>query len=184
MGLNPKQQRFVEEYLIDLNATQAAIRAGYSKKTAHVTGHENLSKPKIAEALQERMAARADRTEITQDRVLVELAKIGFSDPRRILSASGGIHDTQDWADETAGALSSLEVVSRPYGAPDEDGRRVPELVHKIKFWDKLAALEKMGKHLGMFDGAGSGDEDAPGLNISIKASAPVGEVRVTRSDG
>lgn len=70
MKLTPKQQRFVDEYLVDLNATQAAIRAGYSAKTANVIGPENLVKPRIAEELQKRMKAREQRTEITQDYVL------------------------------------------------------------------------------------------------------------------
>lgn len=78
MALTNKQKRFVEEYLIDMNATQAAIRATYSEKTAYSIGIENLKKPEIQEALQEAMQKRSDRTQITQDRVLEELAKVGF----------------------------------------------------------------------------------------------------------
>jgi phage terminase small subunit len=70
MPLTPKQEQFVEEYLIDVNATQAAIRAGYSKKTAHVIGTENLRKPAIAAAVAEAQADRTERTNITQDYVL------------------------------------------------------------------------------------------------------------------
>jgi phage terminase small subunit len=70
MSLTPKQQRFVDEYLIDLNATQAAIRAGYAKRRANCMGFENLRKPEIATAIQAGMAKRAKRTEITQDYVL------------------------------------------------------------------------------------------------------------------
>ena len=76
--MNSKQQRFVEEYLIDLNATQAAIRAGYSPKTANVIGCENLSKPEISNAISRAMAERSRRTGISQDRVVQELAKIAF----------------------------------------------------------------------------------------------------------
>ncbi|WP_213469940.1 terminase small subunit, partial [Paenibacillus dendritiformis] len=79
MALTAKQKAFVQEYLIDLNATQAAIRAGYSAKTARKIGQENLTKPDIQKAIQEAMDARAKRTEITADRVLQELAKIGFA---------------------------------------------------------------------------------------------------------
>lgn len=71
--MTPKQDAFVREYLIDLNATQAAIRAGYSKNTAHATGHENLSKPEIANAIQAAMDSRAERTEITADYVLTTI---------------------------------------------------------------------------------------------------------------
>jgi len=77
--LTPKQQAFVNEYLIDLNATQAAIRAGYSVKTAQMIGSENLSKPIIQEAVQQALDARADRVEITADNVLKEIATIAFA---------------------------------------------------------------------------------------------------------
>ncbi|WP_166168006.1 terminase small subunit [Acinetobacter sp. SA01] len=75
-NLTPKQQRFVEEYLIDLNATQAAIRAGYSEKTAKSVGHENLTKPDIQKAIQEAQNKRTERTEITQDYVLSNIQKV------------------------------------------------------------------------------------------------------------
>ena len=76
--LTPKQLKFCQEYIIDLNATQASIRAGYSESTARSIGSENLSKPAIVTHLQYLMNKRAERTEITSDRVLKELAKIAF----------------------------------------------------------------------------------------------------------
>ena len=76
MKLNPKQSRFVEEYLVDLNATQAALRAGYSEKTANRTGSENLSKPVIADAIQIAQAERSARTQITVDKVLTDIELI------------------------------------------------------------------------------------------------------------
>lgn len=78
MKLTPKQVRFIEEYLVDLNATQAAIRAGYSARTANRIGPENLSKPVIAEAIQIAQLARSERTQITVDKVLedIELIKL------------------------------------------------------------------------------------------------------------
>ena len=81
--LTPKQRAFVREYLIDLNATQAAIRAGYSEKAARSVAAENLTKPNIASAIDAAMKLRAERTDITADRVLKELAKIGFADIRK-----------------------------------------------------------------------------------------------------
>lgn len=180
-SLSAKQARFVEEYLIDLNATQAAIRAGYSARTATEQASRLLSNVKVATAIQTAQAARSARTGITQDRVLAELAKIGFSDLRKVLTANGGLLSPQDWDDETAGAISSLEVVVRHDGETDEDGKKIPEHVHKIKAWDKLSALEKIGKHLGMFkDGASAGDE-APPLNININVRDAKGDVRVTQ---
>lgn len=78
--LTNKQERFIEEYLIDLNATQAAIRAGYSEKTAKSIGQENLTKPDIQECIQKRMDDQSARTEITGDRVLKALADIAYTD--------------------------------------------------------------------------------------------------------
>lgn len=183
MGLTPKQARFVEEYLIDLNATRAAIRSGYSEKTARQTGAENLSKPDIFTAISDAQAKRSARTHITQDRVLAELAKIGFSDLRKVLTTGGGLRSPEDWDDETAGAISSLEVVVRSDGSQDEDGNRILEHVHKIKAWDKLSALEKLGKHLGMFSGADSGDDEALPVTVTIGRRKAVGNVRVTGSE-
>lgn len=74
--LTPRQQRFVDEYLIDLNATQAAIRAGYSKKTAYAIGHENLSKPEIANAIEVKQAFRAEKLEITAAGITTRLLSI------------------------------------------------------------------------------------------------------------
>ena len=77
--LTKKQQLFVDEYLIDLNATQAAIRAGYSVSSARDIGCENLTKPNIQEAIAKAMAERSRRTGVNQDRVVLELAKIAFA---------------------------------------------------------------------------------------------------------
>ena len=170
------------EYLIDLNATQAAIRAGYSEKTAAEQASRLLTNVKIAAAIAEAQAKRSQRTGITQDRVLAELAKIGFFDLRKTFTQGGALIDPLSWDDETAGAIAALEVVSRP-GELDDEGNRTVEHVHKIKAWDKLAALEKLGKHLGMFGGEGADKDDAPGLTINFKTAAPVKEIRVTRSD-
>ena len=80
MALTEKQKAFVREYLVDLNATQAAIRAGYSENTARVIACENLMKPNISEAIEKALQERAERTEITQDKVLEEIAKYAFKD--------------------------------------------------------------------------------------------------------
>lgn len=90
LALEPRQQRFVDEYLIDLNATQAAIRAGYSEKTAAVIGCENLIKPNIQAAIVAAQKARAGRTELTADRVVGEVAKILFADPRELVQVKVG----------------------------------------------------------------------------------------------
>lgn len=150
MALTAKQSRFVAEYLIDLNATQAAIRAGYSTKRADAMGHENLRKPEIAQAVQSAMLARSERTEVTQDRVLAEYAKLAFLDPRRFYDANGGLIPVPLLPADVAAALSSMEIsVERGKGG-GEDGPTFAD-VTKIKFVDKKGALDSVARHLGMF---------------------------------
>lgn len=126
--LTDKQKRFVEEYLIDLNATQAAIRAGYSEDTARQIGAENLSKPVIQEAIQQAQNKRSERTQITQDDVIRRLIEI---------------------ADISTGKKSITETEI----ARTEGGVVVGTDVEKTCFEPHAAnkALELLGKHLGMF---------------------------------
>ena len=91
--MTPKQQLFVDEYLIDLNATQAAIRAGYSKKSARATGAENLTKPDIAAAIAARMKVRSERLDIQADNVLQAIAKIAFADEQADNAADVKVSD-------------------------------------------------------------------------------------------
>jgi phage terminase small subunit len=150
--LTKKQSTFIEEYLVDLNATQAAVRAGYSKRTAKVMGCENLSKPNIQNAIHAAMNERSKRTGITVDRVLEEIAKIGFADIREIFTAGDNFRSIADLPDDIAAAVQSIEVVVRPPGLAGDDGFKEGELVYKIRLSDKLKGLELLGKHLGMFN--------------------------------
>lgn len=169
MALTAKQRQFVAEYLIDLNATQAAIRAGYSAKTAEKIGSENLRKPEIAVSLSEAMRARGARTEVTADRVLAEFAKLAFLDPRRFYDANGGLIPVPLLPADVAAALSSMEVtVERSQG---EDGPTYAD-VKKIKFADKKGALDSCARHLGMFnDKLALGNPDGSPIDMSIKLS-------------
>ncbi|MGN6124878.1 MAG: terminase small subunit [Sphingomonas oligoaromativorans] len=168
--LTPKQARFVEEYLVDLNATQAAIRAGYSAKTAGQIGEENLRKPEIAKAIAEAREARSIRTQITQDRVLEELAKIGFADIRRAVKwrsnvvvpaqELGGVmemmEETGELPDMQPLISNQVELVNSDDLDPDT-AAAISEVSMsdkgslKLKFHDKQAALVNLGKHLGIF---------------------------------
>lgn len=147
-AMSPKQARFVEEYLIDLNATQAAIRAGYSAKTAEQQGYQLLQNTSVAAAIAEAQAARSERTEITQDMVLRELARIGFGDIRKLFTPGGNLLAVSDLDDDTAACLSSIEITTRKVRGGDDDE---VEEVSKVRLWDKRAALVDIGKHLGMF---------------------------------
>jgi len=129
MALTDKQRRFVDEYLVDLNATQAAIRAGYSQKTARQIGDENLSKPDIAKAVQEAQVTRAKRTEVTQDEVINDLREL-----RDICMGRKPIRITEVIKNAQAGTAESVEVDVNAFE---------PTAANK--------ALELLGKHIGMF---------------------------------
>jgi phage terminase small subunit len=144
--LRPKQQKFVDEYLVDLNATQAALRAGYSEKTAKCSGHENLTKPDIQKAIAERQADRNRRTEVTQDRVLLEIARLAFNDPRKAFNENGELKAVKDWPDEVAAAIQSIKI-NEFKGA---DGETV--VVKEVKFWDKGKQIDLAARHLGMLN--------------------------------
>lgn len=148
--LTGKQQRFVAEYLIDLNATQAAIRAGYSQKTAYSIGQENLKKPEIQSAIQVEMEKRANRTEITQDRVLSEYAKIAFFDARKLFDENGRPKEIQSLDDNTVGALAGLDV--QDIYELDGEEKIFVGYLKKYKIADKLRALEALGRHIGLFE--------------------------------
>ena len=163
-NLTPKQQKFVEEYLIDLNATQAAIRAGYSELTAGSIGHENLKKPEIQAALTEARARLAEKTEITPERVLKEYGRIAFLDVRKTFDLDGNLIPIHELDDDTAAAIAGLEVeVKRVAGEADEELEGQPHggalkrqfgstaRIHKIKLSDKKGALDSIARHLGMF---------------------------------
>ena len=141
--LTPKQELFAQEYIIDLNATAAATRAGYSAKTAYSIGWDNLRKPEIQERISELMQSRSKRTEITQDRVLEELARVGFVRISDVVDLETG-RIRAGVTDDDIAAVSAVKVKS----IPSEDGDIVER---EVKLSDKLRALEMMGKHLGMF---------------------------------
>lgn len=151
--MTPKQERFVQEYLVDLNATQAAIRAGYSAKTAGVQGFDLLKKPEIQEAVAAAQQERGRRTAITADRVLQELARIAFFDLRRLYREDGSLKAMHELDDDAAAVLASVEVVEMAGGGKfggDEGVEHVPMYTKKAKIPDKVAALGLAMRHLGM----------------------------------
>ena len=151
-GLNAKQSRFVEEYLIDLNATQAAVRAGYSEKTATEAGYENLRKPHIAKAIEASKLERSKRTEITQDMVLQELAKIGFADIRKAVAWGSAPEPSMNPDDDRVYPVELIasEFMDADTAAAISEVSLTAQGV-KIKMYDKKGALDSIGKHLGMF---------------------------------
>ena len=151
--LTPKQQKFVEEYLCDLNATQAALRAGYSVKTAMAIGAENLKKPQIHAAVQAEMDKRSARTEVTADSVLKEICKIAFSDIRNVFDENGRLLPVHMMSPDVSASISSIKISTK--SIPGSDPVDV-EHIAELKFWDKNSSLEKLGKHLKLFNDVGS----------------------------
>ena len=141
--LTPKQQRFIDEYLIDLNATQAAIRAKYSSKTAYSIGNELLKKPEIRARIDERMAELSKRTGVNQERIIRELARIAFLDPTQLINL-----DTAELLDEAAADDRATIASVRVKRIPTADGMGIER---EIKVADKIKALELLGKRHGMW---------------------------------
>lgn len=141
--LTLKQQRFVDEYLIDLNATQAAIRAGYSVKTAKEQGSQNLTKLNIQQAIAEKMAERSKRTGVNQDRIVLELAKIALVKMTDIVDSYGKIKDTA--TDDDLACIESIKYKSSESDTGSSEER-------EVRIASKLKALELLGKHLGMWN--------------------------------
>ena len=146
--MTPKQEMFVKEYLVDLNATQAAIRAGYSEKTAGQIGEQNLKKLEIASEIQKEMDKRSQKTEITSEMVIKEIAKLAFGDIRKLFDADGRLLPVSILPADIAAAVSSIKVVTSRI--PGTDPVEV-EHTSEIKFWDKRGSLELLGKHLKLF---------------------------------
>ena len=142
MALTEKQKRFVEEYLIDLNATQAAIRAGYSAKTANEQGARLLVNVSIQKAISRAMTARSNRTNISQERVVNELAKIAFLNIADLIDQNGNMKSNVSRDD-----MAGIEWI-RSKGIETENGY-VRETEFRVT--SKLKALELLGRHLGMF---------------------------------
>ena len=142
-GLSPKQQRFVEEYLIDLNATQAAIRAGYSAKTAHVQASQHLRKLKIQDAIAVRQVALADANAVTPSRVIEELAHVGFADMTHYMRwGPDGVrlHASEDLTPAQRRVVAEISETTTEHGG-----------TIRLKLHNKLTALEKLGERLGLW---------------------------------
>lgn len=145
-ALSGRQSRFVEEYLVDTNGTQAAIRAGYAARSASVAGARLLANDKVAAEIARRRKELSNSLEITQERVLLEYARVAFYDPRKLFNGNGNLKKIEDLDDDTARAIALTEVVTRSLGEGEV------EYVHKVKAWDKLTALGKLAEHLGLFN--------------------------------
>jgi phage terminase small subunit len=143
--LTPKQAAFIDEFACDMNATQAAIRAGYSAKTAKEQATRLLSNVHVSAAIAEKRADRSERTGITADRVLQELARVAFFDIRKLLNDDGAMKPLSELDDDTAAAIAGIDLTEL------RDGEGTPVgMLKKIKIADKLVALDKLARNLGL----------------------------------
>jgi phage terminase small subunit len=165
--MTKKQARFVEEYLVDLNATQAAIRAGYSEKNAFKIGARMVQKCTVVkDAIDAALAERSKRTEITADRVVKELARIAFVDFRQVTSwGPGGVRllSSDELSDDEAAIVAEVSETTTETGGS-----------LKVKRYDKLKALELLGRHLGMFT-------DKMQVDMNITPATIMEEVKARR---
>ena len=159
--LTEKQARFVTEYLVDLNAKHAAIRAGYSEKTAQEQASRLLSKVKVSDAIQQALKARETRTQVTADRVILELARIAFFDSRKLYEENGTPKAITELDDDAAAVLSQIDTAETMEGAR----------IRRYRVSDKLKALEMLGKHLALFNGQDSESEALARLDAILRAT-------------
>lgn len=151
MALKPRQQRFCQEYLIDLNGSRAAVRAGYSEVGCATQAGRLLTNAEICSEIAKLRAAQEKRLEITADRVLKEWGKIAFAtlgDYITVLGDGTAIVDLSEMTPDQAAALGEITIDEYSEG-PKEKPRQVKKI--KIKLGDKKGALDSIAKHLGMF---------------------------------
>jgi phage terminase small subunit len=156
--MNPKQQRFCQEYLVDLNGTQAATRAGYSFKTASSQSERLLRNVEVQAEIQRLQMQRSERLEITADDVLKDLAAIAFTPITEVLTIADGkvtLKPLEEWSDYAHKAVENVR--------QSKDG-------FSLKMHSKLAALEKLGHHLGLFSD----------FNVALNTLSTYGEVQKT----
>lgn len=148
-GLTPNQERFCQEYVVDLNGLKAAVRSGYSEKTAAQQASRLLINVKVTARIQSLADARAERVQVNADTVLTNLLKLATSDLRKLFGVDGNLLPVSQWPDDVALAVSAVEIEELFEGFGEE--RQHIGYTKKVKLWDKVRSLEALGKHLQLF---------------------------------
>lgn len=141
--LNARQRLFVQEYLVDLNASRAAIRAGYSPKTAMKWSCSMMKMPNIRKAVAAAIEARHQRVQVDQDRVIQEIARVAFADTTQVVNVRSGrvnIVETDLLPEDTRRAIAEIHETVSASGCS-----------LRVRLHDKIKALELLGRHLGLF---------------------------------
>lgn len=148
-GLNEMQARFCREFLIDRNASKAAIRAGYSPNGVEATASKLLTVAKVADRINALISLQEKRLDIKADEILKELRRVGMSDVRELYKEDGTVKHPKEWPDDLARAVSSIEVEEL---FEFVNGEKVwIGYTKKIKLWSKTQALDMLGKHKKLF---------------------------------
>jgi len=158
-GLNPRQIQFCREYIIDLNATQAYIRAGYSKQAANKNASKLMANDGIQQLIARFARDRALRTQTESDQVIAQVARLAMSDIRKIFTETGALKHVEEIDDDTAAAIQSVKITRRPSGETDEEGRTIYDDVIEYKLADKRGPLELLGKHASLWESKSGGSE-------------------------
>lgn len=141
---NPRYQAFAEEYAINFRGTDAAIKAGFAKAGAHVTASRLLRNPKIAAEIDLQLKEKADRCHVNADRLLLECARLAFSDIRQLFDENNHLKDPSEWDDEIAASVAGIKV--KRYAGRDE----APQEIVEVKLWDKGKHIELAAKFIGL----------------------------------
>jgi len=145
--LTPKQTRFAEEFLLDLNGTQAAIRAGYSKDSAKEIASQNLTKLNVQNYIAELQAERAKELKINSNEVLRKIRDIAFSDITRTMTLS--VTEFEDLPESVRLCISKFKTFTRTYDIGEET---ISETTVELWFWDKMKAFDMLNKHIGFYE--------------------------------
>lgn len=144
--MTPKQARFVAEYLVDLNAKQAAIRAGYSPTSAEYQGSKLLADRKVSQAIAKKQSVQLAKVDLTAEMVKERLRILAFQDIRKLFDADGNLKPIHSLDDDAAAMVAGLEVIKKNAAAGDG----VIDTVHKVKVVDAVKPLEMLAKHFGI----------------------------------
>lgn len=148
-NLNEKQRLFAKEYLVDLNASKAALRAGYAAASAYNQGHELLKNEFVQSVIQEEMDKRAAKVDLSAEKVLTEILKLATSDLRKLFDDKGGLLPPEKWPDDVAASVSSIEI-DELFDGFGQDRHQIG-FTKKVRLWDKTKSLELLGRHLKLF---------------------------------
>ena len=184
--ITDKMRQFVDEYLIDMNGTQAAIRAGYSEATAQEQSSQLLDRPDIRELVEQRQKDRIDRTQISQDLTVNELKTIAFSDVADfVIVKAGGVIEQRPFNELKKDQTRCVKKIKQTVRtAQSSDGTVIHQTaVLELELYDKVKSLELLGRHLGIFNDRLTLDGALP-LQIVFEVAPQVKDVIITRGKG